>query len=156
MFSATLLNACADGQIPGLADWVSSSLPAAGSGMVVNTFLNRWLKLAPKDAAQWALTFLSSENTPPRPELQVFLSNWLDADVEAVSSFLSSLPQGFRRDDAVRAFSLQAVSLDPAGALKWAESISNPELRAKTVSDLEMERQQLVFQGNEPPKPESQ
>ncbi len=86
----------------------------------------QWGFSDPAAATKWAATL-------PPGECQQTLAEtvglWAQQDLAAAAKWLGSY-EGAGRDEAVDNFSLSIASKDPAGALTWAATISNPKTRA--------------------------
>jgi len=86
----------------------------------------------PKAAGEWAATL--PDELRDRT-LQIVISRWARNDSHAVGEWINGL-NGAIRDEAVSAFSSTLAPSDPATALTWAASVSDPTRRSATVDRL--------------------
>ena len=83
----------------------------------------------PKGASQWAATL--PEDVRGRT-LESVVSRWARNDSRAVGEWINGL-NGAVRDEAVSAFSSSLGASDPAAAMTWATTVSDPNRRNTTV-----------------------
>lgn len=58
---------------------------------------------------------------------------WANWDPNAAGAFLGNMPDSETKDLAIHSFSLEASPKDPMSAALWAATISDPELRIRTL-----------------------
>ena len=86
----------------------------------------QWGFSDPAAATKWAATLPPGEC---KQALAETVGLWAQQDLSAAAEWLGSY-QGAGRDEAVNNFSLSAAAKDPAVALTWAATISDPKTRA--------------------------
>ena len=82
----------------------------------------------PSDATQ-----MLREAPPDKqaPVLKRLLAAWSYLDLNAAGTWLRTLPDGPLKWEGVQTFALTAVGEDPAAALQWADSITDPTQQAR-------------------------
>jgi hypothetical protein len=68
----------------------------------------------------------------------VLTGKWYQQDGLAASEWVSNLPVGRQKDVAIMVLTSEISVGDPATARQWAETIGDPDLKAKTLSSIEM------------------
>jgi hypothetical protein len=113
-------------------EWASSlSTPEARRMASINIAMGM-SNSDPKAASEWAATLPDDVRGQT---LQSVISRWARNDSPAVGEWINGL-NGAVRDDAVSAFSSIVAGKDPATALSWATTVSDPAKRTTTVERL--------------------
>jgi hypothetical protein len=97
-------------------------------------------KLAGKDAAgtaKWAMSWPAGE-TKNRALGQI-MEEWAKSDATAAGTFLAAQPVSAETDSAREHYASHVLRKDPPGALSWANTITDPARREKTVTNLAMD-----------------
>ena len=102
--------------------------------------VRKWAEHDPQAAASFALA--QKEGGVAAGVAQSFnyglrsaMGAWVNQDAYAASAWVTNMPQGRARDIAADALAGAAMTLEPNGALGWAMSISDPEMRATSIRD---------------------
>jgi hypothetical protein len=110
-------------------EWASSLPTAETRRMAITNIAMQMSNTDPKGASQWVATL--PEEVRGRA-LDGVISRWARNDSHAVGEWINGL-NGAIRDDAVSAFSTALVASDPASALTWATTVSDPTRRDTTM-----------------------
>jgi hypothetical protein len=106
-------------------------LPAASRGRYLPAIAESWAATEPQAALEWML------QQPPHSSQEAaagrVLWNWTTQAPWAASAWLARQPASAAKDSAVCGLALAALDSQPASALAWAQSISNPERRKLAV-----------------------
>lgn len=102
--------------------------------------VRKWAKHEPQGAASFALAQKEAGVAAGVADqmnygLRSAMSAWVDQDAYAASAWVMNMPQGRTRDIATDALAGAAMSVEPEGALGWAMSIGDAELRAQCIRD---------------------
>jgi len=113
-------------------EWANSlSTPDARRTATINIAM-QMSETDPKGASEWAATL--PDEVRDRT-LQGVISRWARTDSRAVGEWINGL-NGAVRDEAVGAFSSTLATNDPAVALTWATTVSDPTRRNTTIDRL--------------------
>ncbi|MCB1096644.1 MAG: hypothetical protein KDN22_13790 [Verrucomicrobiae bacterium] len=83
------------------------------------------------ERADW---FLSNAQATNRDEmLQTIVKRWTDADYNGAAAWLRDLEPGGDRDIATTAFAARITMKEPASAVDWAQTISNPQQQQRLL-----------------------
>lgn len=97
---------------------------------LAGTLLHAWLEREPQAAAAWISSY---EGNSAPAVTKDFVAQWIHRDPAAASTWLGTLDPGPSRDAAVRVLIIHESSNNPEGALRWAETISDPGLRRENT-----------------------
>ena len=103
---------------------------------LAGVLLKAWLQSEPAVAAAWASGY---EGEGGVTVTKNFMAQWIHRDPAAASSWLGTLDPGPRRDAAIKVLIIHESSNDPEGALRWAETISDPGQRRQMTGWLKKE-----------------
>jgi hypothetical protein len=128
-------------------NWAESD-PAAAAALALHSLpagrdqedaltgiVQRWTEADPQAAADWVIQF--PEGQLRNSAMANLVKLWTDQNPQEVGSWLSTLPINASRDVAVQSYAEQIHPSQPALAMQWAESISNPNLRTQEINSLE-------------------
>lgn len=113
----------------GLIEYSKGNPQILESEVVITKLISNYTKSNPDQAARWLID--SGRATPDR--VKQVASGWLDTDPQAASTWVGALPTGEIRDSGAMAVAERMAYDDPESAQKWAESISDPQSRHKTL-----------------------
>lgn len=88
---------------------------------------SEWGRTDPAAAAAWCLAQPDNSSL-----LSTVITAWSAADLQAASAWLNTQPAGPARDAAALSLIEPLMELEPASALAWAQSLTNPEFRRAT------------------------
>lgn len=94
-------------------------------------------RLADKDApgtATWAMDLPAGD--AKRRALGEAIDEWVKTDATAAGNFLAKLPASTDTDSARETYARGVVKNDPAAALTWAATITEPDRRGRTAVNL--------------------
>lgn len=117
---------------------MESGLSADDAFIVVRQRLGgRWAELDPQGAATYALAHEPQNPNQATPDslLSSAMRQWVNQDPYAASGWVSALPAGVQRDQAVAVLAHAAIRAEPDGALAWAGNIADPALRQHTLQN---------------------
>lgn len=102
--------------------------------------MRQWSKHEPQAAASFALAqkeagVAAGVANQVNYGLRTAMSTWVNKDAYAASAWVTNMPPGRTRDIATDALAGAAMSVEPEGALGWAMSIGDSELRAHCIRD---------------------
>lgn len=113
------------------AVWVDAAQPPWERTRLMDSLGYAWLQSNPAAASDWWL------QRAPGPDTLVKIINvWAQEDPNAAGTWLSKQPPGPQSDTARMTFARQVGDLDPASALRWAETVTDPNLRESTIDHL--------------------
>ncbi|MDB6132709.1 MAG: hypothetical protein JWM59_952 [Verrucomicrobiales bacterium] len=113
------------------AEWVDAAQPAWERTRLMDSLGYAWLQSDPAAAADWWL------RRAPGPDTLVKIINvWAQEDPNAAGTWLSRQPPGPQSDTARMTFARQVADLDPASALRWAETVTDPTQREGTIDHI--------------------
>jgi len=110
-------------------EWANSLSTVEARRMASTNIAMEMSNSDPKAASEWAA---SLPDEVRGRTLEGVISRWARSDSNAVGQWINGL-NGATRDEAVSAFSTTMVSRDPAAALTWAATVSDPTRRNATV-----------------------
>lgn len=113
------------------AAWVDAAQPAWERTRLMDSLGYAWLQSDPATAADWWI------QRAPGPDTLVKIINvWAQEDPNAAGIWLSKQTPGPQSDTARMTFARQVGDLDPASALRWAETVTDPALRETTIDHI--------------------
>ncbi|MES2706423.1 MAG: sigma-70 family RNA polymerase sigma factor [Verrucomicrobiota bacterium] len=113
------------------AAWVDAAQPAWERTRLMDSLGYAWLQSDPASAADWWL------QRAPGPDTLVKIINvWAQEDPNAAGTWLSRQTPGPQSDTARMTFARQVADLDPASALRWAETVTDPAQRETTIDHI--------------------
>lgn len=91
-----------------------------------------------KDNPQKAVAWISSlpAGASRTSALADAVSEWAQKDAVAAAAYMTTLPAGAETDEPRARFARSVVRTDPAGALAWSASITDPQARTRSVTDV--------------------
>jgi hypothetical protein len=123
------------------AAWVAASNSTAGQMRNYDSMIaSDWAASDPAAAAAWAAQTDAAQQTANgggrggrgNSLLATAVGTWVqEGDVDSAGAYLNSLPASNDKDQAVMAFVTSASVDDPAGAMQWAATITNPQLQLR-------------------------
>ncbi|HEX8897749.1 MAG TPA: hypothetical protein VF751_03550 [Chthoniobacterales bacterium] len=113
-------------------EWANSLPTLEARRMAASNIAIQMSESDPRATGEWAATL--PDDVRDRT-LQVVISRWARNDSRAVGEWINGL-NGAVRDEAVGAFSWTLAPSDPAAALGWATTVSDPSRRNTTVERL--------------------
>lgn len=118
----------------GAAEYVTS-LGAGASPDLKSTIASEWAESDPAAAAKWLDSFPPDDPALPRATAEV-IREWTRYDLDAPAEWLNTLPASEELDRAVASYTFRAAQEDPAGAMSWAESIVDEQLRSRMMESV--------------------
>jgi hypothetical protein len=88
----------------------------------------------PASAAQWIATIPAGEGR--QRALSELVDEWSEKDPAAAATYLAQYPASPDTDESRGRLAKNVLRNDPEGALAWANTISEPDYRTRTVADL--------------------
>jgi len=153
-YSALVTNWIANSPVDA-AQWISSLDPNQFSRgqtrQYGNALVQNWALTDPLAAAQWAAT-QDAQMQANNPNAQAaggfggrggrggnLLASAVGemvaaGDVDTAGTYLNTLQPGTEKDSAVAAFVTGAAGQDPAGAMQWVKSMSDPNMQARMTN----------------------
>ncbi len=132
------------------ANWIAASAPANKVSDYNETLADSWSKGDPAAAAAYAAQAEAQEiasgaltdvnNTDALPNA---ISAWAKYDLNAAGQFINQLPASPVKDRALTSFISTASKVDPAGAMAWATSASDPQTVQKLMVQVAKQWQQM-------------
>jgi len=113
-------------------EWTNSLPTVDARRMATTNIAMQMASTDPKAASEWAATL--PDDVRGRT-LEGVIARWARNDSPAVGEWINGL-NGAVRDEAVSAFSSILSARDPASALTWATTVSDPTRRNTTVDRL--------------------
>lgn len=110
------------------ADFVKKAEPSWERTRLMDSLGFTWLQCDPAPAADWW-----TEHVPGPDTLVKIINVWAQLDPNAAGEWLGKQPAGPTSDTARMTFSRQVADLDPESALRWAETVSDSEMRDDTI-----------------------
>jgi len=116
-----------------------------------------WAQSDPAAAAAWAVQIDAVNMDPNNPNaiqqtngfgrrgqnttnlLADAIRTWSAYDLDGPATYLNALPASPDKDQAVYTFVQNASSQDPAGAMSWVDTITNPQLRTQAERQVAMQ-----------------
>lgn len=118
----------ADGPDPGsLFVWADRSDDPEATRLMTELAVRLWQRTDPRAAANWVLAQRGRDNREAL--MYAVLVPWFDRDSLAVSRWLNTLPDDPVLDSAIGYLATTAARDDPAAAMTWAASITDPKRR---------------------------
>lgn len=132
-----------------VSTWAETD-PAGAAGFIATRWdqlegelfsvVSKWSEHDPQGAAAFALGQKVSGVTAGVAEkfdygLRSAMGNWVKGDAYGASAWVLAMEPGLSRDIATDALAGAAMRVEPEGAIGWALTVSDPELRAKTLRD---------------------
>ena len=114
------------------ANWAKSMAPEPGADRVTENLITQWAKKDPQAASQWA-----NNLTSPQKKMHAMAElsrRWALTDPVATAEWLNAQPSSTQLDPAIANFVSSIQARDPEGATGWAQSISDLELRERTLN----------------------
>ena len=103
---------------------------------LAGVLVKSWLGSEPDAAAEWVAAYDGEGGAVVTKD---FMAEWIHIDPKAASTWLGTLEQGPSRDAAVHVLIVSESSNDPESALRWAETLSDPDRRRQTTGWLKKE-----------------
>lgn len=116
------------------AAWAASLTDAAERDAAATLIGRAWLRREPSAALTWAQQTASPAARPA--VLAALIATWTSLDINSAGTWLRSLPASPDTDPARATMARAALPHDPASALSWARSLSDPGLRTLTIRDV--------------------
>jgi len=124
------------------ATYIAALTDPQAKNNLSSQLLNSWAGTDPVGAAAWAAQMdLAAANTPPDPNnpnpnannnlLASTINAWAAQDVDAAGKYLNGLPASADKDGAVAVFALTAGQQDPQGAMSWASTVTDEQMRQR-------------------------
>lgn len=124
----------ADADFTAWAGWLAPQATLPESAPAVSELVTEWVKKDGVSAGEWAI---SLPDGPVRSQALVNLvGQWASLDRRAAGNWLNRHPDKGFLDSAVAVYSELFIHESPQHAFAWAESISDPTLRAATLARL--------------------
>ena len=114
------------------AKWAEGISGDDAAVKVVHEVSDEWAESDPRAALDWLNTLEAGEARTAG--MSAALAEWVKrGDPMEASKYLAELPGSPERDSAVGGFARVLARSDPQSAVQWAETIEEPEIRAKTL-----------------------
>lgn len=109
----------------------ATSLTGDTRQKALNDAFNTWSRKEPESAMQWAMQL--SQDDPSRKQLLAqSVRAWSSVDLDGAAQWINAQPASPERDEVISQFVGQASVEDPAGALVWAQQISDDKARLRS------------------------
>jgi hypothetical protein len=113
------------------AEWISQYAEHDFAMRALSEISEEWAEDEPAAAIQWVTTL--PEGSGRSHAMGEAVSEWAQQDPTEAGDFINTLPQGNERDFALSSYARRVGYEEPAIALEWAQTISSPEIRNRTV-----------------------
>ncbi len=123
------------------ATWIASLADPATRNNLSAQLVSSWAGTDPLAAAAWAAQMdLQSAGTqdPNNPNpfnnsnlLASLVNNWASYDLDAVGTYLNTMPASAEKDGAIASFALNAAMQDPEGTMSWVNKVSDESMRQR-------------------------
>jgi hypothetical protein len=97
------------------------------------SMLRSWTRTDPAQVADY-ISGMDAEDPDTGRLTTMLIAEWGRYDLAAAGEWLNSQPASEATDRAVAMFTFQAASEDPAGAMTWAESITNEQMKGRLIN----------------------
>ena len=113
------------------AVWAERFANDPGSARVIEEVGDEWAERDPVAAVSWLETLDSGEGK--RWAMSSAFGEWVRRDPRAASEHLLTMNQSPERDSAISGFAGRLAWEDPRSAIAWADEISDPQARERTL-----------------------
>lgn len=104
-----------------------------GSRMMAASAMNAW----GRDDPVAAMDYIQQQGlTIDSPEFSGLLSGWAESDPYSATAYLSQLPNTPERRNAVETVARTLARSDAGEAIRWAETLSDPQLRVEATQEV--------------------
>lgn len=111
----------------GAIRWAEGLESDSARNVALVSIASGWAEQDPAAATQWAST-LAADSPARTKAMKDALSYWVMADASAAGSFVQGLPE-VDQPSAIMVVAPTLAQNDPASALDWAQTISDPDVR---------------------------
>ena len=135
---AKIEQAKATGDIPGLANWLQQHVGQPYvNPTIVGAVVDRYARTEPLKAFQWLEAYNRQNLAAGQPMTvgyDVLMHTWTQKDgAESVGRWLGQMTTHPHYDRLAQRFSNAVAATDPAGAMRWAETIKEPAMKTAAV-----------------------
>ena len=116
--------------LDGAISWATEHAGSEYANRAVTEVAERWAESDPQAVIDWA------SDLPETAQAGVYeeaLDEWTERDPLAASEYLSKMPDSAAKNAAIEGFSTELAEEDGESAVTWAETITDPELRTRTL-----------------------
>lgn len=113
--------------------WTEALSNEGDQRMLRRSLMRSWAETDPQSAANW----LAQQNVPESDMAGLvtgLIARWSEYDTEASAQWLNQMPPSPEIDRAVAVYTAQVAADDPEGAMSWAVSITDENLRNRLMS----------------------
>jgi len=114
-------------------EWVTQYAGEEAGQRAVNRVADEWAEDDPQAVLTWA------DSLPDAARAEAYgeaFEEWTREDATAAGEYLTNMEPSPTRDSAVEEFSTTLSREEPATAIKWAETISNEEMRTDALTQV--------------------
>ncbi|HTB62299.1 MAG TPA: hypothetical protein VK737_01815, partial [Opitutales bacterium] len=130
--------------------WVSSMTDPQQQATLGAQVAAQWASTDPAAAATWAAQMDAQASAAAQANggtsnsylLADAMRTWASYDLDGTGDFLNQLPASPDKDGAVATFALYAAQDDPASAMNWVNTISDPQMQQRLAIVTALEWQQ--------------
>ncbi|MCH2064650.1 MAG: hypothetical protein MK194_13075 [Roseibacillus sp.] len=119
--------------LEGAVEWVTQFAGEEAGRRAVNRVADEWAEDDPQAVLTWA------DSLPDAAKAEAYgeaFEEWTRQDATAAGEYLTSMEASPARDSAVEEFATTLSREEPATAIKWAETISNAEMRTDALTQV--------------------
>ncbi len=118
------------------AAW-AAALPAGRErDNAMRSVMNRWIQSSPADVTAFVARLPEGDRASVTGSM---MSAWASRDAASAAAWLQRQAGGKDKDEGLKALSRQISNEDPEAALAWANTISDPQIRANQTESLARE-----------------
>lgn len=139
---SALAQSWAQGAPADAAAWIGTLADPAMRNNLSAQLVSTWAGTDPLAAAAWAAQAdLQSAGAAPDPNnpapfnnsnlLASLVNNWAGYDLDAVGSYLNTMPASSEKDGAIASFALNAATQDPEGTMSWVSKVGDDAMRQR-------------------------
>jgi hypothetical protein len=114
------------------AAWIGTLTDPAMRNNLSAQLVASWAGTDPLAAAVWAAQADGqSAGTQNSNLLASLVNNWASYDLDAVGTYLNSMPASSEKDGAIASFALNAATQDPEGTMTWVSKVTDEAMRQR-------------------------
>lgn len=102
----------------------------------MRSVMNRWIQSSPADVTAFVARLPEGDRASVTGSM---MSAWASRDAASAAAWLQRQAGGKAKDECLKALSRQISNEDPEAALAWANTISDPQIRANQTESLARE-----------------
>ncbi|MEM6821479.1 MAG: hypothetical protein AAF558_06015, partial [Verrucomicrobiota bacterium] len=117
-----------------IGKWMSELVQNGYTGDGISTTAKMLTLSDPKQAGVWVLELPNLQSQ--KKALGNVIEIWAGQDLQSAGDFLNRFPPEGRTDEAVQKYALAASFSEPQTAMTWAESITDIQIRQRTMLEV--------------------